>query len=203
MAHLCLGSLERRCTSMRSRRSRRRLGMTCQTRIPPTNLSARSGQRVSLMSVSLSWGIGCSRKSIMLIKEACLYLDDWVIDAYEELELVPVRWTAAKKEGGVALSRFIKRVQLRREPRLARKCWAQAFQGTLVDCNTSCWSWVATFNREHWRERYGVGEVLLSSCLSWSSQEASACEYYFDVLVQQRLMSAMSRKRFCQSDEIE
>ena len=46
LAHLCLGSLERRCTSMRSRRSRRRLGMTCQTRIPPTNLSARSGQRV-------------------------------------------------------------------------------------------------------------------------------------------------------------
>ena len=75
-AHLCLGSLERRCTSMRSRRSRRRLGMTCQTRIPLTNLSARSGQRVQLMSVSLSCGIGCLRESIMLNKEACLYLDD-------------------------------------------------------------------------------------------------------------------------------
>ena len=30
LAHLCLGSLERRCTSMRSRRGRRRLGMTCR-----------------------------------------------------------------------------------------------------------------------------------------------------------------------------
>ena len=76
LAHLCLGSLERGCTSMRSRRSRRRLGMTCQTRIPPTNLSAKSGQRVSLMSVSLSCGIDCSRESIMLKKEACLYFDD-------------------------------------------------------------------------------------------------------------------------------
>ena len=124
LAHLCLGSLERRCTSMRSRRSRRRLGMTCQTRIPPTNLSARSRQRVPLMSVSLSCGMGCSWESIMLKKEACLYLDGWVIDTHEELELVPERWTAAKKEGGVALNRFIKRAQFSREPRLTRKCLA-------------------------------------------------------------------------------
>ena len=41
------------------------------------------------------------------------------------------------------------------------------------------------------------------SCLSWLSQEASACEYYFDVLVKQRLVSAMSHKRFSQSGELE
>ena len=76
LAHLCLGSLERGCTSMRSRRSRRRLGMTCQTRIPLTNLSAKSGQRVSLMSVSLSCGVDCSRESIMLKEKTCLYFYD-------------------------------------------------------------------------------------------------------------------------------
>ena len=123
LAHLCLGSLERRGTSMRSRRSRRRLEMTCQTRILRRIYQREVDKRVPLMNVSLSCGIGCSRESIMLKKEACFYLDDWVIDAYEELELVPVRWTAAKKEGGVALNRFTKRAQFRCEPRLTRKCW--------------------------------------------------------------------------------